>query len=204
MTNNESNLKDSIIAFLKEHSEKPYMEMDLFLEMNIDSIDRSNFIVALDELSEASKIIKTKKGKYALPEFFQIFVGKVQVAMKGFGFVIVENVEMRDIFVPSDSLMGAMNGDRVQAKLTKVGGPDSKSEGEVIKIVERANTIIVGTYEESKNFGFVVPDDQKLRKDIFISRNATLGAKQGDKVVVEISKWPEDRRNPEGDRKSVV
>ena len=198
MTNTESNLKDSIIAFLKEHSEKPYMEMDLFLEMNIDPIDRSNFIVALEELADASKIIKTKKGKYALPEFFQIYVGKVQVAMKGFGFVIVENVEMRDIFVPSDSLMGAMNGDRVQAKLTKVGGPDSKSEGEVIKIVERANTIIVGTYEESKNFGFVVPDDQKLRKDIFISRNATLGAKQGDKVVVEISKWPEDRRNPEG------
>jgi ribonuclease R len=198
MQTTESNLKDNIIAFLKEHSEKPYMEMDLFLEMNIDPIDRSNFIVALEELSDASKIIKTKKGKYALPEFFQIYVGKVQVAMKGFGFVIVENVEMRDIFVPSDSLMGAMNGDRVQAKLTKVGGPDSKSEGEVIKIVERANTIIVGTYEESKNFGFVVPDDQKLRKDIFISRNATLGAKQGDKVVVEISKWPEDRRNPEG------
>jgi ribonuclease R len=198
MTNNESNLKDSIIAFLKEHSEKPYMEMDLFMEMEIDPIERSNYIVALEELADASKIIKTKKGKYALPEFFQIYVGKVQVAMKGFGFVIVENVEMRDIFVPSDSLMGAMNGDRVQAKLTKVGGPDSKSEGEVIKIVERANTIIVGTYEESKNFGFVVPDDQKLRKDIFISRNATLGAKQGDKVVVEISKWPEDRRNPEG------
>lgn len=198
MTNNESNLKDSIIAFLKEHSEKPYMEMDLFMEMEIDPIERSNYIVALEELADASKIIKTKKGKYALPEFFQIYVGKVQVAMKGFGFVIVENVDMRDIFVPSDSLMGAMNGDRVQAKLTKVGGPDSKSEGEVIKIVERANTIIVGTYEESKNFGFVVPDDQKLRKDIFISRNATLGAKQGDKVVVEISKWPEDRRNPEG------
>lgn len=198
MTNKDSNLKDSIIAFLKEHSEKPYMEMDLFMEMEIDPIERSNYIVALEELADASKIIKTKKGKYALPEFFQIYVGKVQVAMKGFGFVIVENVDMRDIFVPSDSLMGAMNGDRVQAKLTKVGGPDSKSEGEVIKIVERANTIIVGTYEESKNFGFVVPDDQKLRKDIFISRNATLGAKQGDKVVVEISKWPEDRRNPEG------
>lgn len=198
MQTNEPNLKDNIIVFLKEHSEKPYMEMDLFMEMGIDPIDRSNFVVVLEELSEASKIIKTKKGKYALPEFFQIYVGKVQVAMKGFGFVIVENVEMRDIFVPSDSLMGAMNGDRVQAKLTKVGGPDSKSEGEVIKIVERANTIIVGTYEESKNFGFVVPDDQKLRKDIFISRNATLGAKQGDKVVVEISKWPEDRRNPEG------
>ena len=56
----------------------------------------------------------------------------------------------------------------------------------------------MGIYEESKNYGFVVPDDKKLRKDIFISKNMTLGAKQGDKVVVEISKWPEDRRNPEG------
>ena len=190
--------REAIIEFLKEHNDKPYLETDLFLEMNIDPIDHSTFIADLEVLADASKIIKTKKGKYALPEFFQIYVGKVQVAMKGFGFVIVENVDMKDIFVPSDALMGAMNGDRVQAKLTKVGGPDSKSEGEVIKIVERANTVIVGTYEESKNFGFVVPDDQKLRKDIFISRNATLGAKQGDKVIVEISKWPEDRRNPEG------
>ena len=118
--------------------------------------------------------------------------------MKGFGFCIVENVTMRDVFIPSDALGGAMNGDKVQVKLNKVGGVDQKSEGEVIKIVERANTKIVGTYEESKNYGFVVPDDQKLRKDIFISRSLTLGAKQGDKVVVEIVKWPEDRRNPEG------
>ena len=190
--------KEDIIEFLKQHNEKPYQEMDLFLEMNVNPIDRSTFIANLEALEESSQIIKTKKGKIALPEFFQIYVGKVQIAMKGFGFVIVENVEMRDIFIPSDALNGAMNGDKVQAKLTKVGGPEQKSEGEVIKIVDRANTVIVGTYEESKNFGFVVPDDQKLRKDIFVSRSQTLGAKQGDKVVVEISKWPEDRRNPEG------
>lgn len=190
--------REDIISFLKEHSEKPYQEMDLFMEMGIDPIDRSTFIAYLEQLIDESKVIKTKKGKIALPEFFQIYVGKIQIAMRGFGFVIVENVEMRDVFIPADALMGAMNGDKVQVKLTRTGGPDQKSEGEVIKIVERANTVIVGTYEESKSFGFVVPDDQKLRKDIFISKNQTLGAKQGDKVVVEISRWPEDRRNPEG------
>lgn len=190
--------REDIIDFLKEHSEKPYQEMDLFMEMGVDPIERSDFIAHLETLEAESKIIKTKKGKIALPEFFQIYVGKIQIAMRGFGFVIVENVSMKDVFIPSDALFGAMNGDKVQVKLTKVGGPEQKSEGEVIKIVARANTLVVGTYEESKNYGFVVPDDQKLRKDIFISKNSTLGAKQGDKVVVEISKWPEDRRNPEG------
>ncbi|GAB6108594.1 ribonuclease R [Fusibacter bizertensis] len=190
--------KEDILQFLKEHDEKPYLEMDLFTAMGIDPIDRSTFIANLEALADESKIIKTKKGKYALPEFFQIYVGKVQIAMKGFGFVIVENVPMRDIFIPASALGGAMNGDLVQAKLTKVGGDDQKSEGEIIKIVDRANTEIVGTYEENKNFGFVVPDDQKLRKDIYVSKSHTLGARQGDKVVVEISKWPEDRRNPEG------
>ncbi|MCA0385859.1 MAG: ribonuclease R [Firmicutes bacterium] len=190
--------REDILSFLKEHNEKPYTEMDLFMAMGLEPIDRSTYIAHLEALADESKIIMTKKGKIALPEFFQIYVGKVQIAMRGFGFVIVENVEMRDVFIPSDALMGAMNGDKVQVKLTKVGGPDQKSEGEVIKIVERANTLIVGIYEESKNYGFVVPDDKKLRKDIFISKNMTLGAKQGDKVVVEISKWPEDRRNPEG------
>ena len=191
-------MKDTIILFLKEHSEKPYNELDLFIEMGIDPIDRSTFIAALETLIDESKVIKTKKGKIALPEFFQIYVGKVQIAMKGFGFCIIENVPMKDVFIPSDALGGAMNGDKVQVKLTKVGGVDQKSEGEVIKIVDRANTKLVGTYEESRNYGFVVPDDQKLRKDIFISKSLTLGAKQGDKVVVEITKWPEDRRNPEG------
>jgi len=196
--------REDIIEFLKAHSEKPYLEMDLFLEMGIDPIDRSTFIANLEALADESKVIKTKKGKYALPEYFQIYVGKVQVAMRGFGFLIVENVEMKDVFIPSGAMMGAMNGDKVQVKLTKVGGADQKSEGEVIKIVERANTILVGTYEESKNFGFVVPDDQKIRKDIFISRNGTLGAKQGDKVVVEIVKWPEESRNPEGRIKEIL
>ncbi|MBM7561100.1 ribonuclease R [Fusibacter tunisiensis] len=191
-------IKEQVLEFLEANSERPYIEMDLMNALNIDPIDRSTFIAEMEKLEDEGKVIRTKKGKYALPEFFKIYVGKIQVTTRGFGFVIVENVEMLDVFIPSNSLGGAMNGDKVMVKLTKVGGPNQKSEGEVIKIVTRANTKIVGTYDESKNFGFVIPDDTKIRKDIFVSKNNTLGAKQKDKVVVEIIRYPEDRRNPEG------
>lgn len=190
--------KEYLLQFFKSNSEKAFIEMDLVEQMNVDKEDIPLMFTYLEEMVEEAKLIKTKKGKFALPEFFQIYVGKIQMTAKGFGFAIIESVEMRDVFIPSSALFGAMNGDKVMLKLTKIGGADKKSEGEVIKIVERSNTVIVGTYEESKNFGFVVPDDQRIRSDIFISRNNALGAKQGDKVVVEISKWPEDRRNPEG------
>ncbi|MBE0451132.1 MAG: ribonuclease R, partial [Clostridia bacterium] len=190
--------KEKILEYLKLNNEKPFLELDLMNALGISEADRSTFIATMEELEDEGKIIKTKKGKYALPEFFKIYVGKIQIAVRGFGFVIIENAEMKDVFVPASALMGAMNGDKVMVKLNKVGGENQKSEGEVIKIVLRANSRLVGTYEESKNFGFVVPDDQKIRKDIFVSRNNTLGAKQGDKVVLEVTKWPEDRRNPEG------
>lgn len=184
-----------IIDFLKNNNTKPYVEMDLLKALEVPSGDYAEVLALLDKMTHEGKLIKTKKGKYALPEFFEIYVGRIQIAVRGFGFAIIDNVEMPDVFVPANALMGAMNGDRVMVKCTKKTG---KCEGEVIKIIERAHKQIVGTYEESKNFGFVIPDDQKIRSDIFVSRNQTLGARQGDKVVVEIVKWAEERRNPEG------
>lgn len=190
--------KNQIIAFLKENGTKPYIEMTLMEEMGIEPIDRSTFIATLEEMEDDGLIIKTKKGKYALPEFFGIYVGKLQIAQRGFGFVLVENVTMMDIFIPASCLFGAMNGDKVMVKLTKMGGTQSKSEGEVIKVIERAFINIVGTYQESKSFGFVIADDPKIKTDIFISKSHTLGSKEGDKVVVKITKYAEERRNPEG------
>jgi len=190
--------KEEILQFFKSNRDRAFVETDLIEQMNVLSEDVPMLFTYLDEMAEDAQLIKTKKGKFALPEFFQIYVGKIQMTAKGFGFAIIESVEMKDVFIPASALFGAMNGDKVMVKLTKISSNDKKNEGEVIKIVERANTVIVGTYEESKNFGFVVPDDQRIRSDIFISRNSSLGAKHGDKVVVEISRWPEDRRNPEG------
>ena len=79
-----------------------------------------------------------------------------------------------------------------------------KREGEVVEIIERANNTIIGVYEDSKNFGFVVPEDTRLHQDIFISKKDKNGANHGDVVIVKITKWPEGRRSPEGVIKEVL
>jgi ribonuclease R len=91
-----------------------------------------------------------------------------------------------------------MNNDRVVARVTAKGSEDRRPEGEIIKILKRANTKVVGTFENSRYFGFVIPDDKRVTGDIFIPKDELNGAKPGYKVVAEIVKWPENRRNAEG------
>jgi len=80
----------------------------------------------------------------------------------GYGFLIPDDENMKDIFIPSGGLNGAMHKDRVIARINKKGIGDKRAEGEIIKIVKRANKTVVGTFESSKYFGFVVPDDPRI------------------------------------------
>ena len=91
-----------------------------------------------------------------------------------------------------------MHGDKVIVQLTDTGFMGKRDEGEVIRILSRANQTLVGTYEDSNNFGFVIPDDTRIAYDIYIPKKYINGAKTNQKVVVEITSWPEKRRNPEG------
>ncbi|MBR5269810.1 MAG: ribonuclease R, partial [Anaerotignum sp.] len=104
-----------------------------------------------------------------------------------------------DVFIPASETMGAMQKDKVLYKVLHKAEKGKKADGVIVKILERGQQRIVGTFEASnKGFGFVVADDKKIAKDIFISRDHTKGAVSGHKVVVEITDYGEDRRNPEG------
>ena len=130
-----------------------------------------------------------------------LVVGRLSMSPKGFGFIIPdvrENEEETDVFVPGAALATAMHGDRVVARVTPSETPGRAREGEIIRILVRANTHIVGTFERSKAFGFVTPDSTKIGRDIFVLKKDFGGAKTGSKVVVEITKWPEARRSAEG------
>ena len=81
---------------------------------------------------------------------------------------------------------------------------EKRAEAEVIEILTRGPESLVGTYEESQNFGFVVPDDQKYTRDIFIPKKFAKGAVTGHKVLVKITDWAEERRNPEGQIISIL
>ena len=131
----------------------------------------------------------------------KIIEGRLSMTAKGFGFVIPderETDEDTDVFVPPQYIGSAMHGDRVAVKAVSATEEGRSREGEIIEVLERANEKIVGTFESSRNFGFVTPDNTKLNHDIFVHHKNFNGAKTGSKVVVKVTKWPEGHRNAEG------
>ena len=115
---------------------------------------------------------------------------------KGFGFVTVEELD-KDIFIGEDNTGGAMDKDTVAVRLIREPQGEKRAEGKVTRVVRRENDTIVGTYEKSRHFGFVVPDNIRLNKDIFVSKENSMGAMNGHKVVVRVTDFGNDRKNPE-------
>lgn len=191
-------MKEKLLEFMYETAYSPMLEEELMNVFDIDRKQREEFSNLLDDMVKEGLIIKTRKKRYGAPERMGLIVGRLQVHQRGYGFVISDRPEVSDVFIPANFMNGAMNNDRVIARISIVDSETRKAEGEIIRIVERANTEVVGIYEDSRNFGFVVPDDPRINVDIFIPKSETNGAKEGYKVVCEITKWPEARRNPEG------
>ena len=132
----------------------------------------------------------------------ELVTGVLSLSSRGFGFVTPEGKQKNedDIFILKSGLNTAMNGDTVQVRLFPqyAVSPGRSKEGEVYKVIERANSKRVGIFSASRNFGFVSPDDTRIKEDIYIPSGQFLGAKTGDKVVVEVSQWPEGGKKAEG------
>jgi len=190
--------KKRIVLFMKDAAYNQLLFKELVTVLDVPASDINEFEEVLKELEEEGKIYKTRKDRYGIPERMSLITGRLQGSDRGFGFVIPDDEEAGDVFISGDALNGAMHNDRVIARINKSNTGGKRAEGEVIKILKRANNFIVGTFESSKYFGFVVPDDRRIASDIFIPKDEINGAKTGEKVVVELIKWPEKRRNAEG------
>jgi len=191
-------LSDRILEYMKEEAYSPMLFQELADALNIEESKLDELKETLEHMEAEGLIVKTRKKRYGLPERMNLIVGRLQGSKKGFGFLIPDNPNMKDIYIPVENLNGAMHNDKVIARITKASIDTMRSEGEIIRILKRANEKVVGTFENCKKYGFVVPDDQRIYQDIFVSREDFGGAKNGYKVVVEITQWPEGRRNPEG------
>ncbi|NLM53279.1 MAG: ribonuclease R [Firmicutes bacterium] len=191
-------LEEKVLSFMREVAYKPLKIDELTKELGFtDRREIKRFHKLLEELEQEGKIIKTRYGRYGLPEKMNLVVGHLQGNQAGFGFVIPDNPDLNDVFIPANRMNGAMHNDHVVARLLK-GGNGRSREGEIIRILKRRSDLIVGRFEAGRNFGFVVPDDQRIFQDIFIPKNEAKALKNGMKVQVKITRWPEKRRNPEG------
>lgn len=134
----------------------------------------------------------------------EIVTGILSKHKKGFGFVIPETDQGGDVFISPNSINDAMNGDTVAARLLPPGETSRTREGIIQQVLTRAATEIVGTFEKSKRFGFVVPDDRRFNDDIFVMKKDFNGAQTGDKVVVKITKYPENGNSAEGKVQEII
>lgn len=159
--------------------------------------DREQLKQILDELVAEGKISITKKGKYTKLEK-GLVRGIFESNARGFGFVTVEGEE-EDYFIPENAVGDAMYHDVVLMQVVvPYAEPGKRKEGKVIKVLERGITQVVGTFQKSRNFGFVVPDNQRFEKDIFLSKSESKNLSEGHKVVVKIIDYGGDGKNPEG------
>ncbi len=191
-------IREKIIELMETKKYKPMLKEELAVYFDIDKKDVKSFYEVLESLEREGLIIRTKNEKYALIDNDYLVVGTIEGNERGYGFLIPKDRTREDIFIPAENMNGAMHGDRVIVNITRRKEEGKREEGEVIRILERSKKAIVGTFEDNRNFGFVVPDDHKIGYDIFIPKAYTLNAKTNQKVVVEITRYPEPRRNPEG------
>lgn len=197
------NIREAVLDLMREKTYKPISLYEIASALNINKEDILMFEDAINDMEKDGDLIKIRSNLYGLPEKMGLVVGKLQGHQKGYGFVIPENNEP-DVFIPIAHMNGAMHGDKVIAKVLREENGGKRREGEIERILQRANKSIIGTYEDSKNFGFVVADDKRIHQDIFIPKNFRSGAKTGQVVMVEIISWPDGRRNPEGKIKEIL
>ena len=215
MKKTESDHRKEIICELVEDRQyAPMKEKELAMLLQVSREERPELHRLLEELMAEGRLTVTSQGKYMKPDG-RILTGTFISNAKGFGFVEVQGWE-EDLYIPQEMTGGAFHRDTVQVAL--IGDEDSggrqrqeyagsgyqaahngqRREARVLRILSRGITQVVGTYQKSKSFGFVAPDNTRLYQDIFVAQERSKGAVTGHKVVVEITDYGSSDRHPEG------
>lgn len=187
--------KKLVYNYMKSEDYKSLKFKDMAAMLQVPKKEREDLREVLESLIAEGKITMDVKGKFKLTSEDMV-VGTFSGTAKGYGFVIVDGWP-EDVFIPENATKGALHNDRVQIAISpeRTG---KRKEGRVVAVIERGTEKIVGTFAKSKNFGFVVADNQKFAKDIFIPKEYCKNAVTGHKVVVTITDYGTKDKNPEG------
>lgn len=193
--------KERMVSLIQDKTYVPMKLKELAMLLDVPKDQRDELKEVMDALVSEGKVGVSKKGKYGKPEIGSL-TGLFFGHAKGFGFVTVEGIE-QDLFIPGDKTNGAFHGDRVQVVI-EAEKKGKRTEGAVIRVLEHANDTIIGYYQKNKSFGFVIPDNQKLNKDIFIPQGKDMGAVTGHKVVVKVTDFGDGDKKPEGTITEII
>lgn len=197
--------EETLLNFMRETAYKPmtYQELEQHFAIE-DAHEFREFLKLLNELEQSGKIILTSTERYGVPERMSLLRGRLQAHAKGFAFLIPDDREHPDVYIHANDLKSAMNGDTVLVRISSKSSDGGKMEGEVVRIVTRAVTQVVGVFQNHEAYGFVLPDDKRINRDIFIPKHAINGAVDGVKVVVKLVSYPEGRAAAEGEIEEIL
>ncbi|MGB0891711.1 MAG: ribonuclease R family protein [Flavobacteriaceae bacterium] len=198
-------LTRNIFKILKKDSEKTYNHKQIAAKLKISDTDgKTQIIKKLVELKATKQIKEVDRGKFQINLDKKYSIGTLDVTSTGNGYFISDDYE-DDIFIPNINLGKGLHNDTVKAYVYKRRS-GKKYEADVVEIIERAKTEFVGILQKhkNKNFGFVVPDNNKMYADIFVSEGKLNGAVDGDKVQANIVDWPKNSKNPFGKITTVL
>ncbi|TDG35690.1 ribonuclease R [Pedobacter changchengzhani] len=173
-------------------------------KLNLDDLEsRETILEILKEGKNSGIYLEPEKGKFKLKELQNFIIGKVDMTADGSAYIVTDDEFEKDVFVSPRRLRNALHGDTVKAYVfAKKSG--RKNDGEVIEIIKRAKSDFTGIIKISDRFAFVIADDKKMIHDIFVPLSDIHGAKDGQRVLVTLSDWPESAKNPIGIVKHVL
>lgn len=186
--------RETVAAFFKEKTGKPLSFREVLYLLGLSKSEGRALKRILRELVGSGEIVRTRKGLYGPSENMSLLTGHYEAHRDGFGFVISEKPGERDIFIPPGQAMGAMNGDRVVARVENW----KRRGGRVIRILEHAFARVAGKIDITKSAIYVRPKNKTIPFDIYIAQQDKGKAKHGDLVIAEIVDYPTDKRPPSG------
>src|SRR4051794_15703789 len=193
--------RDHVLALMRDRVHHPASMRELLQVLKVPKEDQTSFKRHVKSLVGSGDLIQIRGNRFGLPEKMDLFVGRLQAHPAGYGFVTPErplDSGGGDIYISNPHLNEAMNGDRVVVRIERIkdGG---RAEGRVIRILERANSSIVGRYDRDESgMGYVAPFDRRVLMDIFVPAGQEGGAAPGDMVIVELTRWPTATRGAIG------
>ncbi|MHC4788960.1 MAG: ribonuclease R family protein, partial [Planctomycetota bacterium] len=199
-------------AVLKLVTSKSYRQMkteELAKRFSVSDSDLDEFVALLKDLEGRGRLVKVKKKHWVNPDTSGLAVGRLQCNPRGFGFLLPARDEQEDVYIAEEDMGEAMHDDLIVVELHRQRPRKGRRRGRgpsgrVIKVIERRNQSLIGTFAPGRKFGRVVPDNPRLFRDVYVAREDWMGAREGEQVLVELTAWPTLHRNPEGEIREVL
>lgn len=189
--------RDQVLTYLKQHPDRPLKIRELARTLDVGEREYNSFRRLIRQMARDGVLIKLRNNRYGASGAQNLITGRLSVHTSGYGLLSREDGGP-DIFIGSSRLGTALHGDKVIARITKPAARDNRPEGELVRILERAEQTVVGTFFTDGQYAHVSSDDPRIPIDVFIPQDATKDAKNGQKVVAKVPDWKQINTQPQG------